>query len=387
MSELSKSDFFTGHSGGSIEEIMNVFVAIAVASITAGLIRGHHVFELAVDVTLHALFPVFLFTVPGLSTSLLFPILLMLLLLITPRSDGRVWNQERKVAVDYFRGALIQLTTLCILAVDFEIFPRRFAKTEMYGISLMDCGVGMFTYSFGLSAAFSNKSQSMLWVAGFIRLLFVKISGYHEHVTEYGVHWNFFFTLAMLSVLYQKSNYFFSLLVLLLHELMLYFCADYIENSLRLNLFSQNREGILSLGGYYALFLYAKSTGLMLRGTKKLTEWHRTIFFISLRSLCLYLLFLILPLQPSRRMANLKFVIGSLLLCDGVLATCLFGVGIKNVRFSRVYMNLSKRMLWVFITANIITGILNLSTSLADKDPTLSRLILSIYCLILNIIY
>ena len=43
-------------------------------------------------------------------------------------------------------------------------------------------------------------STAPLWLLGFCRLLSVKSTGYHEHVTEYGIHWNFFFTLVIVRV-------------------------------------------------------------------------------------------------------------------------------------------------------------------------------------------
>ena len=122
--------------------------------------------------------------------------------------------------VTLFRTYITLFTAIAILAVDFAIFPRRLAKAETYGSGLMDVGVGTFMMAHGVTApeagSQSNKYLSPrsyvklllatlrgilpLLVIGVLRMMVVKSTDYQEHVTEYGVHWNFFFTIAFVRV-------------------------------------------------------------------------------------------------------------------------------------------------------------------------------------------
>jgi phosphatidylinositol glycan class W len=49
-----------------------------------------------------------------------------------------------KLSIGTCRLWLYLLTTVSILAVDFRVYPRRLAKTETYGVGLMDLGVGLY---------------------------------------------------------------------------------------------------------------------------------------------------------------------------------------------------------------------------------------------------
>ncbi|AOA63874.1 Glucosaminyl phosphatidylinositol (GlcN-PI) nositol acylation protein [Komagataella phaffii CBS 7435] len=199
-----------------------------------------------------------------------------------------------KPFITVYRSQMMVITCLAILAVDFKIFPRRFAKVETWGTSLMDLGVGSFVFSMGLVscrsvlAATFTKSKTFtasqlihtlvgvtpVFVLGLFRSISVKSLDYQEHVTEYGKHWNFFFTLGFLppiAVLLSPltkfiPHFWLSLLIGGFYEFILVNTnlLHYILLAPRVDLISDNKEGIFSLFGYLSIFLGGQATGLFL---------------------------------------------------------------------------------------------------------------------------
>jgi GWT1 len=221
------------------------------------------------------------------------------------------------------------VTCLAILAVDFRIFPRRFAKTETFGISLMDIGVGTFIVSSAVTSRYArgqypprltkgsdikngdndngnngngneknenennnNEKKSknnfsfselyriiqlffylqtqnwkhyLVLILGLGRMIALKVFNYHENVSEYGVHWNFFVTLFSIwqisdflhRFLSRKFLPWFAITVLLLYQFTLSktTMTDFIFAASRKNFFYANREGFLSLFGYVPMYL------------------------------------------------------------------------------------------------------------------------------------
>ena len=108
------------------------------------------------------------------------------------------------------------------MMVDFpKIFPRYHCKAEDAGWAMMDVGVSAIMFSSGFSSSLivSHKSPSKKQMGPFRRIFkalssnlgvtigatvrFFLLHGidYHEHVTEWGFHWNFFVTIACMNLL------------------------------------------------------------------------------------------------------------------------------------------------------------------------------------------
>jgi glucosaminylphosphatidylinositol acyltransferase len=353
--------------------------------------------------------------------------------------------------VTSYRGAMMIVTSLAILAVDFPVFPRRFGKCENWGTSLMDLGVGSFVFSAGIVASrpllkaklSPNKGSPLkdtfgsalvrslrhslpLFVLGLIRLWSVKGLDYAEHVTEYGVHWNFFFTLGFIppfvaladSILQYLplSNDTLAILIAAIYEGVLdnTSLTAYVFLAPRTNLLSKNREGICSFIGYLAIFLSGRGTGLVVlkpstpaRDKSKFAATSaayknrktllQSLVITSVAYSVIYIvltqpLFLGLSLDVSRRLANLPYVLWIAAFNNAQLALfCAIETFVLPVAYTsqetsitketapRIMQAFNSNGLVVFLAANLGTGLVNLTVNTLDRTAMESMGILMLY--------
>lgn len=133
----------------------------------------------------------------------------------------------------------------------------------------MDLGVGSFVFSQGTVSL--RKHTTSFWTTlkrcapmlllGLTRVALVKGTEYPEHVTEYGVHWNFFITMGLLLPVTDYVQLMcpqwhwgvVGIVISLLHEYALrgtslgaWAISEHRDHS---NWLSLNKEGITSLPG------------------------------------------------------------------------------------------------------------------------------------------
>ncbi|XP_054611787.1 phosphatidylinositol-glycan biosynthesis class W protein-like [Dunckerocampus dactyliophorus] len=245
--------------------------------------------------------------------------------------------------VTVFRVMVNVQTAISILAVDFRVFPRRYAKTETYGTGVMDFGVGAFILANGLvcpEARGRNVSGSRMkhiskqlrsvWplvLLGVARLVFVKMRNYQEHVTEYGVHWNFFFTLAVVRVVTKmvlvvvsaRKSWVLCLVICGVYQCALETTglkAFIMHNHDRgKDFLHANKEGIFSIAGFVAIYMAGVQIGCyVMQPRSHVRDWLKAIFTLLTATLLLFAALCACQafVEPvSRRLANLPFCLWS----------------------------------------------------------------------------
>lgn len=334
-----------------------------------------------------------------------------------------------------YRSQMLIITNLAILAVDFHIFPRRFAKVETWGTSMMDLGVGLFVFSMGLanlrslikkSLASNRKSESYFALLmantvkalpvlflGLVRLVSVKSLEYQEHVSEYGVHWNFFMTLGLLPIFLGVVDPLFAVVPRFAVALALGCVYEYVltyvglsrfildESNRQQSLVTLNKEGLASFIGYLSIFIFGQSFGSFVLTTTKLPnnlvgfgllKRHRRWLTVSstqglfVITLLLFTLFYFVNEAKStgsisRRLANLAYVLwvvsyNSLMLLGYNLVETVFGP--IN---SRILNAINRNGLAIFLAANLATGLINMAINTLKASDGLAYAILVLYAL------
>ncbi|CAD6194144.1 unnamed protein product [Caenorhabditis auriculariae] len=302
----------------------------------------------------------------------------------------------------YYRSLTMSLICAAILAVDFPLaFPSRFSKTRTYGHSMMDVGVAAIIFQAGVGSGLRNlvkrvpstKPRShwllsptpILFALGFGRTFVLLVLHYPHSVIEYGVHWNFFFTIAFVRVANDIIPCQFPILNAILVAafqvvvLLGFGLEDFVlkdGENLRDNIFSANAEGISSLIGYLLIFYIGLIIGQFISTTEnRVKSWAQRCGHLVLLALMFYCFQVVAEGffgPPSRRVANLTYILSQAFGLVFAVA-CMVGVQLLTI------------LLW---SANILE-FFNGDNMFSNLDPCLAKTLGNsglIYFLISNIL-
>ncbi|KAI9032439.1 GWT1-domain-containing protein [Hyaloraphidium curvatum] len=453
----AKEAWVTGHSGGSMLEVAVVSAVSVAGHFAYQSLRLTRTWDSAFgrDLRLQLAAEYFLLVLPSVvatsfaslaSSIVAFLFILALVLLYSspaPPNAARTAPPHPFSAspalppVLAYRSTMMLLTCASILAVDFPSFPRRFAKCEDAGTSLMDMGVGSFVFSNGLVAgrprsaegrprrAGSWRSSLPVFGLGVLRALSTRGVNYQTHSSEYGTHWNFFATLGMVAIgaglakdweagLVGRSGRSgmpvgtwtaVGLAITLAHQLALTHLGlqHWVTTAPRATLLSANKEGLASVPGYLALYFCALDAGRFALAPPGKGGWWGTVRGMGGWAAGLWALFYVANgaagIEVSRKLANSSYVLW---------------VAAYNVTFLAVYYSVdlviagrlmrrkgavkdaeafpeshllgavSRNQLGVFLFANVLTGLVNLSIDTLACSVPLSFAIVAAYMLVVS---
>jgi len=371
-------------------------------------------------------------------------------------------------SVTEYRSLVLIVTVICILAVDFPaVFPDRFHKSATFGTSIMDLGVGGFVVANGLVAKEARsptpdrdgrtsirtrflaglvnlrqtfRSCFVLAFLGLVRAAAVAVTGYHVSVTEYGVHWNFFLTLAAVKLIaslvftlvphrmawvmgasnliaHQASLSLFGLQRVVLFGTRAFFWTSehdcpqdaappsgHCARDPRRTLIDGNREGIFSVWGFLSLYFFSVQLGrCFFRPKSKVSDWIRLgliLLVASASSMIAYLALIQLQtenvLLPSRRIANASYVLWTLANCCFPIFLSLaikmliiflsFQHGLRYRLPESVLMRaINNNPLSLFLVANLLTGFANLVFPTLLMGAVAATVVLLAYLVLLTL--
>ena len=314
-------------------------------------------------------------------------------------SRESVTGREVRDILTILRASVSLTTCVAILAVDFpNIFPRRFVKTEWFGTSVMDGGSGAYVFTGAIvrgnkNCSFSQtlKNSIPLIILGVSRYLSTMFVGYQEHVGEYGVQWNFFTTLACVRL---GSDLCFAIArtpvlrmsigiaLVSLHQYLLSttLVGDWVmkdeSTESRINqgnFLWQNKEGLISLIGYLSLDLCTRASANWL--LSQTVEKQLVVDLI----LWTFLNFCNERISPiSRRSANLGYVVWMVASGLLIIVCSRFLLLHRKHPFSLVELA-SRQQLVLFLVANVMTGVVNLTIDTLHTPKPLALGILLLY--------